>query len=287
MLHAFVSIEVDSVTRHLAHVASTLTSEWLTSFQTRYILEALSECGWKDATSDEQQDASEAFSIITNELQLPLLTLKMDLYHDGVADPKDDHKRVYERLLEVAIPPTPEDGRALTLEECLENYFNNRVEVKRLMERSQLGKLERSNTISSMKSTQSEKGASSHVEVTELSSPSTPMSLIPPTSPIIQTRSRTQSFIRRRIVDDQQADSSTAEPDNVSTRNTPRKQSVRNEVLVPAWYVFFLDIENAGEHLISALKSYQSIDSSDLSYTSATLWLEQLLTSNLTGNSSI
>jgi hypothetical protein len=162
----------------------------------------------------------------------------MDLYHDGVADPKDDHKRVYERLLEVAIPPKPEDGRTLTLEECLENYFNNKVEVKRLLERSHSAKLERSNTISSVRSAQSEKGAATHVEVAELTSPSTPVSVLPPTSPLTQTRHRTQSIIRRRLVDDENGDSSAADPDNASTRNSVRKQSLRNEVVIPAWCVF-------------------------------------------------
>ena len=162
----------------------------------------------------------------------------MDLYHDGVADPKDDHKRVYERLLEVAIPPAPESGRALTLEDCLENYFNNRVEVRRFMERS--AKLERSNTNSSMRSTHSEKGATSHVEVAEISSPSTPISILPPTSPLTQKRNRTQSIIRPRLIDEEKGDVIAVDSDDMSTRNSTRKQSARNEVLVPAWYVLFL-----------------------------------------------
>ena len=64
---------------------------------------ALAECGWSAAAEHEQQDTSEAFSFITGQLELPLLTLKMDLYHTGKEDPNDDHKFVNERLLEVAV----------------------------------------------------------------------------------------------------------------------------------------------------------------------------------------
>ena len=162
----------------------------------------------------------------------------MDLYHDGVTDPKDDHKKVYERLLEVAIPPNPEDGRTLQLEDCLENYFNNRVEVKRMLERS--SKLERSNTISSIRSAQSEKGEATHVEVAEISFPNTPTSILPPTNPLTQTRNRAQSIIRRRLIDDEQGEPSNIDPDNMSTRNSVRKQSLRNEVVIPAWQFFNL-----------------------------------------------
>lgn len=77
----------------------------------------------------EQQDTSEAFAFITETLQLPLLSLQVDLFHQGKKD-KDDHKVVYERLLNLAIPPDPED-KGLKLEDCLEEYFNAQVDVKR------------------------------------------------------------------------------------------------------------------------------------------------------------
>jgi hypothetical protein len=85
-----------------------------------------------------QQDVSEAFSFITDKLALPLLTLKMDVYHTG-KDDQDDHRIVKERLLDVAIPDppedAPEDGYTIKLEDCLENYFNNKIEVKRHLQR--------------------------------------------------------------------------------------------------------------------------------------------------------
>lgn len=77
----------------------------------------------------EQQDTSEAFAFITETLQLPLLSLQVDLFHQGKGD-KDDHKVVYERLLNLAVPPDPED-KGIKLEDCLEEYFNAQVDVKR------------------------------------------------------------------------------------------------------------------------------------------------------------
>lgn len=90
-----------------------------------------------------QQDVSEAFTFITDALDHPLLTLKMDVYHPGKED-NDDHRIVRERLLDVAIPNPPEDGSVIRLEDCLESYFNNKVEVKR--------HLQRRNTIQSFRS---------------------------------------------------------------------------------------------------------------------------------------
>ena len=117
--------------------------------QTAHLQDALAACGWEDAGKLEQQDTSEAFSFITEKLELPLLTLKMDIYHTGTEDDGDDHKFIHERLLEVAVPPDPGNGRPIQLEDCLENFFNNRVEVVR--------RLERSNTLSSIRSGSSDR----------------------------------------------------------------------------------------------------------------------------------
>lgn len=54
--------------------------------QTQLIQDALAACGWKDAQLLEQQDTSEAFAFITETLQLPLLPLKVDLFHQGKGD---------------------------------------------------------------------------------------------------------------------------------------------------------------------------------------------------------
>lgn len=93
------------------------------------IQDTLGDCGWPDARFLEQQDTSEAFAFLTETLQLPLLSLQVDLFHQGKRD-DDDHKVVYERLLNLAVPPDPE-GKGIRLEDCLEEYFNARVDVSR------------------------------------------------------------------------------------------------------------------------------------------------------------
>lgn len=98
-------------------------------FQTQLIQESLAACGWEEAQELEQQDTSEAFAFITETLQLPLLALQVDLFHQGKKD-EDDHKVVHERLLNLAVPPDPE-GKGIKLEDCLEEYFNNKVDVFR------------------------------------------------------------------------------------------------------------------------------------------------------------
>lgn len=97
--------------------------------QTELIQNTLAECGWTDAKFLEQQDTSEAFNFITETLELPLLSLKVDLFHQGKTD-EDDHKIIYERLLNLAVPPDP-DGKGIKLEDCLEEYFNAQVDVFR------------------------------------------------------------------------------------------------------------------------------------------------------------
>lgn len=183
-----------------------------------------------------QQDASEAFTFITEKLDLPLITLKMDLYHEGKQDPKDDHKFINERLLEVAIPEAPEGGwgRELTLEDCLENYFNNRIEVKRM--------LHRRNTVGKRPSIDSLKNKALHVEVAEVSSSSiTPLSEVPlpagaetPQRPIYMRSRGTSIFSERRIPIDLGKDNEAA-----GTR-ARRKSSVRKEVNMPAWQFYRL-----------------------------------------------
>lgn len=89
----------------------------------------MAACGWRDAQLLEQQDTSEAFAFITETLQLPLLTLQVDLFHQGKNDDAD-HKVVYERLLNLAVPPD-NNGKGIRLEDCLEEYFNSQVDVLR------------------------------------------------------------------------------------------------------------------------------------------------------------
>lgn len=216
------------------------SGKFITTDITKFIQEALAECGWEDAARLHQQDASEAFTFITEKLELPLLTLKMDIYHTGKEDAKDDHKFINERLLEIAIPPDLSDnGQTITLEECLENYFNNRVEVKRY--------LERRSTLSSVRSYDSTpKAGSVHVEMIEIdpdSSPGTPLSASPSlNSPTRPTKHRSPSIIQQRFVPDRDdyGFKSFLDVDIDTPKGRNRKGSVRKEVVMPAWQFFSL-----------------------------------------------
>lgn len=212
--------------------------------QTKYLQDALAECGWEDAASLHQQDASEAFTFITEKLNLPLLTLKMDIYHTGKEDASGDHKFINERLLEVAIPE-PEDGKTVTLEDCLESYFNNKIEVKR--------HLERRNTTRSTDSMV--KGATAHVESIEISSSAasspvqgsyprledvTPLSSVTESEGFSSPSSamgRQQSIVQERFIPDPgSGEDPRGDDDNLRLR----RGSYRKEVMMPAWQFFSL-----------------------------------------------
>jgi hypothetical protein len=212
--------------------------------QTRLIQEALKDCGWHEAAELEQQDTSEAFSVIAGILDLPLLTLKVDIFHTGVDDDEDDHKEVNERLLNVALPEDHDPSVPLKLEDCLENYFNNRIEVTR-----KLG-IKRSNTRSSIRSAQSHfdpKDASQHTEIAEVSWSETPTewgesSTAPqtPTTPISPTGRHRATSIFRRMVEDEANGTAVPQPERAETPSSMRKGSMRKEVLMPAWQMYNL-----------------------------------------------
>ena len=217
------------------------SGKFITTDITKLIQESLAECGWEDAAELRQQDASEAFTFITEKLELPLLTLKMDIYHTGKEDKKDDHKYINERLLEVAIPSDPSgESQTITLEDCLENYFNNRIEVRRY--------LERRSTLSSMRSYDSTpKAGAVHVETVEVdpdSCPTTPLSSSPSTASPIRpsNKHRSPSIIQQRFVPDEGAadDTSMLDTGIKSPVGRLRKGSVRKEVIMPAWQFFSL-----------------------------------------------
>ncbi|KAJ5735951.1 uncharacterized protein N7483_001076 [Penicillium malachiteum] len=225
----------------------------ITADMTKHIQDALAECGWEDAAKLQQQDTSEAFTFITEKLELPLLTLKMDIYHFGKEDASGDHKFINERLLEVAIPPEPTDGRTITLEDCLEAYFNNRIEVKRY--------LERRNTLGSTRSFESlstTKGFASHVEEVGSTPRLSPVQSVQSNSPRIgrlgswssfsefneslssgRRLSRKDSLVRERFVPNSSDSPSSSDQDPFTSDNSQRG-NYRKEVMMPAWQFFSL-----------------------------------------------
>ncbi|KAG6110839.1 hypothetical protein E4U13_005192 [Claviceps humidiphila] len=131
------------------HKLGTLLRIWVSSLRSGHLIrtdfmkliqDTLGDCGWAEARLLEQQDTSEAFAFLTETLQLPLLSLQVDLFHQGMKD-KEDHKVVYERLLNLAVPPDPE-GKGIKLEDCLEEYFNARVDVLRDHEEGKKGSID-------------------------------------------------------------------------------------------------------------------------------------------------
>ena len=214
---------------------------------TKQLQESLAACGWAEAGSMQQQDASEAFSFITEKLELPMLTLKMHIFHTGKEDEKDDHKIVQERLLEVAIPEQPAEGEPpITLEACLETYFNSRIEVKRYLER----RATLSSVRSRRRSVDSSKVQALHIEATEVSDsqPSTPSTnppnILPPYSQVRPSslQHRSPSIIQEHTVLDEKAIEAGFAPDCPSPApgERPRAKSMRKEVLMPAWQFFSL-----------------------------------------------
>ncbi|KAI9882631.1 MAG: ATP binding [Watsoniomyces obsoletus] len=216
------------------------TGKLITTDITKLIQEALANCGWPDAAEIHQQDVTEAFAFITEQLELPRLTLKMDIYHTGKEDATDDHKLVNERLLQVSIPSELVEGRVITLEDCLESYFNNRVEVRR--------HLDRKGVPPSLYSSDSISGTTFHADAVSISTPPASPVRSPP-GPLrnafgaLETRARSPSIIRDRFVD--------PDPDPTPTDGEPkgtvevpprrrRRSTLRKEVLMPAWQFFSL-----------------------------------------------
>lgn len=209
----------------------------ITTDITKVLQDTIAECGWKEAGELHQQDASEAFTFITGMLELPLLTLKMDIYHTGKEDTTDDHKFINERLLEVAIPPdTTGERNEVTLEDCLEDYFNNRIEVRRYLERrSTLNSIRKSSVV--------------HVETVEVDSDSSPVTpLSPPSSSYASSttrppiRIRAPSIIQERYIPPRTESgySSLGPVESKDTLGRSRTGSIRKEVMMPAWQFFSL-----------------------------------------------
>jgi hypothetical protein len=198
--------------------------------------DSLAECGWLDAARIRQQDASEAFAFITDKLQMPLLTLKTDIYHAGGAD-KDDHKFITERMLDVAIPDNVPQGETVTLEMCLEEYFNNRVEVKRHLQKRTTIPTQPEHPGMGSRTSSMDKGGATFVETAEVDPNDDISTPLEPTTSRLQRplhmRQRAPSIFSERKVTVIDGEEPSSEEANNTTR--ARAASVRKEVLMPAW----------------------------------------------------
>lgn len=228
----------------------------ITTDVTRNLQEAMVDCGWKEAMKTQQQDPSEAFGFITEKLGLPLMTLKMDLFHTGKEEAENDHKFVHERLLEVAILDEPVEGsEEIRLEDCLEVYFNNQVEIKRQSENSQQGMLVGAQSTSSAYPAEKTDGDGSgiHIEIAEVASTPalTPGSTFdnknapsPSRDPLDRVRpglgrQRGASIFSQRRVDVAGVDQREGKDLGKETSSSEEKKTEPNvEVKMPAWQFF-------------------------------------------------
>lgn len=222
---------------------------------TQHIQEALASCGWQDAALVEQQDTSEAFAFITETLQLPLLTLQVDLFHQGKRD-NDDHKVVYERLLNLAVPPDPE-GKGIKLEDCLEEYFNTKVDVLRdsLEEKTPRPPTPQLETVHGRLIAEetgepaTPKALPMQVEGRPLQTGFTSMSSSVPSTPLHRPlpRHRATSIIQRVVLDNQGRPTEEADPDSAQVSQNARRtgSTVVKAVTIPAWQFFRLIPWNA------------------------------------------
>ncbi|KAH8883350.1 cysteine proteinase [Thozetella sp. PMI_491] len=211
---------------------------------TERLQDALAACGWEDAHLLEQQDTSEAFAFITETLQLPLLQLRVDLFHQGKWD-ADDRKIVYERLLNLAVPPDPE-GKGVKLEECLWGYFNNQVDVIRdSPEEEKIGDrpMLSSSTTMRLVTEQDNSEAATDYEPTPLQQrwtmPGSSASTSSTEPQLLTPRHRSTSIIQR-IVLDEQGKPTTSDVSSPSLLEKVKHQGsmVAKPVTIPAWQFF-------------------------------------------------
>lgn len=194
----------------------------------------------------EQQDTSEAFAFITETLQLPLLPLQVDLFHQGKGD-VDDHKVVYERLLNLAVPADPE-GKGIKLEDCLEEYFNTKVDVSRdnIEEKGMLTPRSTIRIVNEDEDADEESESRDHVEMASVqrrwpSAGPSDSAESPSTSEPIRpaTRTRSTSIIQRIVLDDQ-GKPTDSDASGLLQKAKRKGSTVVKAVTIPAWQFFRL-----------------------------------------------
>lgn len=106
----------------------------ITTDITKMLLTAIKKAGWNSSCFVKQQDCFDLFGFIADMLNMPMITLRLDIAHGGKEDKQDDHKLINERMLLISVPGDEADPPIL-LEQCLENYFSNSISVSRQLER--------------------------------------------------------------------------------------------------------------------------------------------------------
>lgn len=159
----------------------------------------------------------------------------------------DDHKVVYERLLNLAVPADPE-GKGVNLEDCLEDYFNTTVDVSRdnVEEKRSEDRpvLSSRNTIRLIHDDEDEVEALDHVDGAPLQRRWTTVDSAEPSASTSaperpSTRTRSTSIIQRIVLDD---DGKPTDSDAASLLQKAKRKgsTVVKAVTIPAWQFFRL-----------------------------------------------
>lgn len=159
----------------------------------------------------------------------------------------DDHKVVYERLLNLAVPADPE-GKGVKLEDCLEEYFNTKVDVSRdgIEEKGDRPLLSPRGTIRVVKDdSEDETDPTDQADGEPLQRRSTaavesPTSVAGSSTPDPErptVRHRSTSIIQRIVLDD---DGKPTDSDGLFKKAKRKGSTVVKAVTIPAWQFFRL-----------------------------------------------
>ncbi|PBP22765.1 cysteine proteinase [Diplocarpon rosae] len=180
---------------------------------TEQLQQALSDCGWDDAGSLEQQDVSEFFTQLATILDFPLLEFQVDLYHIGKEGDTDDHKKVKEHFLNIAVPETLPPGRTnVRLEDCLENYLYSRIDVRRAVDLSARDSCLKPTISHDEGEASAQSGISVQVSDLGTSAPASPMPSTP-SSPRCALDRSSSLLLRRKIFQDSGVEIKNLPPD--------------------------------------------------------------------------
>lgn len=173
----------------------------------------------------------------------------MDLFHQGKGD-VDDHKVVHERCLNLPVPPDTE-GKGIKLEDCMEAYFNNKVDVLRdsLEEKKSADKfatLSPQSTIHVVHEDEAEASQESteNPQLQRRWTTQGPIVQSPVSAPDSDPgpRARSTSIIQRIVVNEKATTGSPPDPETRSLLQRAKRtgSSVVKAITIPAWQFYRL-----------------------------------------------
>lgn len=168
-LSASLQSQVEELKVVLRFIVNLLRSgEHIPSGVIEQLCMVLHSLGCELALSGAQEDSLQLYEFLAESLSLPLLTMKLDIIHSGKVNLNDDLRLIQERTVLISVPTNEDDDDdkkqvkksdndnnddddnnnsnndshnknpgnfsnepPVTLEECLNNYFNNSVTVRR------------------------------------------------------------------------------------------------------------------------------------------------------------